>query len=69
MKTENGNSVSLQIEELTAIYGDNTIVWQPEINSNALTEDTSYVITIDNVLVNSEPQQFQYNVTLFDPTK
>lgn len=69
MKTENGNSVSLQIEELTAIYGDNTIVWQPEVNGNSITEDTTYSITIDNVLINSEPQQFQYKVILFDPEK
>ncbi|MBU2948089.1 CAP domain-containing protein [Zobellia uliginosa] len=69
MKAENGNSISLSIEELTGIYGDNTIVWQPDVNGNSITEDTTYNITIDNVLINSEPQKFQYKVTLFDPDK
>ncbi|CAM4166702.1 CAP domain-containing protein [Zobellia roscoffensis] len=69
MKGENGNSISLKIEELTGIYGDNTIVWIPEINSNTATEDTAYTITIENVLINSQPQKFKYDVTLFDPDK
>ncbi len=67
IRTENGNSISIEIEELTGIYGDNTIVWLPEINTNNLTEDSTYSITIDNVLINSEPQKFEYNVTLFNP--
>ncbi len=67
MQVEGGSTVPLQIEELTGIYGDNTIVWQPEINTNALTEDTTFIINIENVIVDSEAQMHEYSVTLFNP--
>ena len=68
MRAANGNSIPVQIEELTGIYGDNTIVWVPEIDNNP-TEDRTYSITIKNVLIDSEPQEFQYDVTIFDPNQ
>ena len=66
MKDKNNQSVSLSIEELDTQYGDRTIVWKPSININAITEDTSYTVTLKNVGVNDQMQEFEYEITLFD---
>lgn len=66
MQVKGDSSVSLEIEELTGIYGDNTIVWRPEINTNTLTEDTTYVINLETVTINGETKDFEYEVVLFD---
>lgn len=66
MQGPNGNAVGVAIEELTGIYGDNTIVWQPEINVNTLTDDTRYTVKLDNINVGGETKSFEYEVVLFD---
>ncbi len=66
MKVKNGGAVSLEVEELTGIYGDNTIVWKPAINTNTLDQDTAYVVTLSNVGVGGEAKNFEYEVVLFD---
>lgn len=66
MKGANNQAIALEIEELDNQFGDRTIVWVPSINTNALTEDTAYTITISSVGVNDEMQNFEYQVTLFD---
>lgn len=66
MKDKNNQTIALEIEELDTQFGDRTIVWVPLINTNALTEDTAYAITISSVGVNDEMQNFEYQVTLFD---
>ncbi len=66
MKVKNGDDVSLEIEELTGIYGDNTIVWKPAINMNTLSEDTGYVVSINNVGIGGEIKNFEYEVVLFN---
>ncbi len=66
MKIKNGGDLSLEIEELTGIYGDNTIVWMPSINTNTLDEDTAYVVSLSNVGIGGEIKNFEYEVVLFD---
>ncbi len=66
MKVKNGAGVSLEIEELTGIYGDNTIVWKPAINANSLSEDTAYVVSLNNVGIDGEAKNFEYEVVLFE---
>lgn len=69
MRIKNGANIALEVEELTGIYGDNTIVWRPEINPNALIEDTTYIITINKVGVDGNSKDIEYEVVLFDVTK
>jgi len=66
MKVKNGTGVNLEIEELTGIYGDNTMVWKPAINANSLSEDTAYVVSLNNVGIDGEAKNFEYEVVLFD---
>jgi hypothetical protein len=66
MKNENNQSVELTIEELDNSYGDRTIVWVPSINTNALTEDTVFTVSIENVGVGEELKNFDYEVVLFN---
>ncbi len=66
MKNQNNQSVSLSIEELDTQFGDRTIVWKPSINTSAITEDTLYTVTLKNVGINDQMQEFEYEVTLFD---
>ena len=69
MKIKDGENISLEIEELTGIYGDNTIVWRPDINVNILTEDTTYIVTLSGVNIDGERNDFKYEVVLFDVTQ
>ncbi|HEA20438.1 hypothetical protein LCGC14_1775200 [marine sediment metagenome] len=66
MNIKNGRSIAVEVEELTGIYGDNTIVWKPDVNVNTLTEDTTYVVSLENVILDGIVKDFDYEVTLFD---
>ena len=67
MSVKNGGSVSVEMEELTGIYGDNTIVWKPSIQINSLSQDTTYVVTLKGVgLDGGDTLDFEYEVVLFD---
>ncbi len=68
MKYKNGTSISIEKEELTGIYGDNTIVWKPAINTNTISEDTIFLVTLKDVGINDETKDFEYEVVLFHPT-
>ena len=65
MKDQNNQTVALSIEALDNAYGDRTIVWVPSINSNSLTEDTSFKVTLENVGIGNEMKDFDYEVTFF----
>lgn len=69
MRIKNGDNLALEVEELTGIYGDNTIVWTPELNPNTLTEDTTYIISLNKVGVDGGSKDFEYEVVLFDVTQ
>lgn len=54
-------------------YGENTIVWQVEgmdsgANWPAPPQDTEYEIIIENVIILGLPQDFSYQVVVFDPS-
>ena len=66
MKDANNQSIALEIEELNNQFGDRTIVWVPAINLTDLTEDSSYTISINNVVIDEETQNIEYEVVLFD---
>ncbi len=66
MKDQNNKPVELTIEELDNSYGDRTIVWVPSINSNTLTQDTVFTVSIENVGVGDELKDFDYEVILFN---
>ena len=67
--TQGGNNVSLFIEARShANIGDPTLVWQPDgIPSGSLDSDTTYSVTVANVMVGGQAMSFNYDVTLMDP--
>ena len=63
-----GTNVSLTPEAQAQGYGDNTIVWVPQgIPTSAPLGDTTYSVTVSNVVVSGQPQAFTYAVTIIDP--
>jgi len=69
MTTDTGENIAMETEELTGIYGDNTIVWKPEINISTLSEDTTFMVQVNNVGIAGEMRDFAYKTVLFDSTK
>ncbi len=64
-----GNTISLQTEDLSTVYGDPTIVWVPDgidLNSE---EDRAYTVNINEVTIDDELVDFEYQVILFDPAQ
>jgi uncharacterized protein YkwD len=69
-----GSAISVVQEELRSGYGDNTLVWRPyAMESYASwpqpTSDTTYTVEITNVLIDSSPYTFTYDVIVFDPER
>jgi hypothetical protein len=52
-------------------YGDNTLVWTPAGATGDSwprpTRDTTYTVSVQNVLIGGQNRSFTYDVTLFDP--
>ncbi|MBM1105417.1 CAP domain-containing protein [Aurantibacter crassamenti] len=69
MVDEIGNAIAINMEDLNTLYGDPTIVWQPQGISTNISEDTAYVVTLNNVEINGELEDFEYTVILFDPNR
>ena len=67
MKNKNGSSIGIEMETLTGIYGDNTIVWRPDIDIDTISEDTSFVVRLQDVGINGQDENFEYQVVVFDP--
>ncbi|KPL81733.1 CAP domain-containing protein [Herpetosiphon geysericola] len=71
---QGNTTIPVTKETIANGYGENTVVWIPQGYSNGSTwnqpsADTTYTITINNVLVNSQPRSFTYNVTVIDPSR
>ena len=66
MKYKNGGTVSLQTEDLSEAFADNTIVWQPDLNLINIDSDTTFVVTLNSVVINGEETDFEYEVVVFD---
>ena len=69
MFDELDSSVSLTQYEVTNNVGDNSIVWQPEINLDTAINGTDLLFTvkISDVLINENYEDFEYQVLIIDP--
>lgn len=66
--TRAGQPLALQQNTPVNGYGENTLVWEPQTSfSSAPTADTPYQVTIDNVIIETQPRSFTYTVIIFDP--
>lgn len=72
----NGNDVPIRLDWSADMpnYGDRSIVWVPDNLSTDVpsipvrpANDTTYTITVSNVLVNGVSRTFHYDVIVFDP--
>ena len=67
-----GETVPIVKAKVVSGYGENTLVWQitgmdcgqnwPRPN-----QDTRYTININNVIIDDQPHEFNYDVIVFDP--
>jgi len=63
-----GTNVPVTLETQAQGYGDNTIVWVPQVvPTTAPTSDATYTVSVSNVLVSSQSRLFTYTVTIIDP--
>ncbi len=59
----------------TPLVGENTLVWvygglDPNaLTTLAVTTDSVFHVTVNNVVINGAPQNFQYDVLAFDPAR
>jgi hypothetical protein len=67
MKDQNGAPINLQLEALDNQFGDRTIVWVPQGISKNVSEDTNYIVTLEDVGVDGTVRNYAYTVILFDP--
>ena len=64
MEKANGETINLSIEEIANGYGDNTIVWVPEL-SLASSGDETITVNISNV-GNATQSEYEYQVTVMN---
>jgi hypothetical protein len=65
---KNGQNLTLQKNPVLNGYGENTLVWEPNDNfGQAPTNDITYDVTITNVNINGQSQNFSYQVIIFNP--
>jgi hypothetical protein len=66
--TRSGQPLALVQNEPEYGYGENTLVWEPQVSfTTPPAADTSYAVTVSNVLVSGEARSFTYTVILFTP--
>jgi uncharacterized protein YkwD len=73
--TKNGAAVATVIEDRSSTLGEPAIVWIPEGKSAASSSelweqpsaDTSYSVTVSNVIISGVATNFTYSVIVFDP--
>ena len=66
--THEGEGLSLSVVSRDAVgFGDNTIVWEPDIGNAAPESDMVYTVTVRGVEIDEVIQDFTYTVTVFDP--
>lgn len=70
MIDESGAAVSLDIlhrsTDKTPKYGDQTIVWRPNDISTSQTEDNTYTIRIDDVIVDGGYKSYEYQTIVIN---
>jgi hypothetical protein len=72
--TRGGQPLPVRVESNAANIGENSIVWVPEnqsvtdwLNPTPPASDTTYTVTIGNVLAGGQTRSFTYNVIVFNP--
>lgn len=68
----NGASLPVSLAAVENGYGENTLVWIPLGLSDSadwpkISADTTYSVTVSNVLINGASRSFSYNVIVFNP--
>jgi len=71
--TSGGAGVSLTKSPVVNGYGENTLVWIPLGLSDSApwprpSADTTYAVSVQDVIINGQSRNFVYNVIVFDPT-
>jgi uncharacterized repeat protein (TIGR01451 family) len=69
-----GSAIPVRLETVQNGYGENTLVWIPDNQDPSAypqltppASDTPYLVSISNVIIGGNPQNFSYTVTIFDP--
>ena len=66
---KDGSSMDLTIQDVRNGYGENTLVWEPDPNTQERpSQDVVYKVSIMDVMVKGQAVKFEYEVILFDPT-
>jgi len=65
-----GKSISLTKEIPKNGAGENTLVWIPNLSSfSSISDDVTYTVNIQDVLIQGISRNFNYTVTAIDPSK
>ncbi len=70
--TSNGQPINAKILPVHNGYGENTLVWEPELpvqQAGANQPDVAMLINIGNALVDGQSISFSYSITQFDPAQ
>lgn len=65
--TKNGVPVSVAVQPVGNGYGENTLVWEPNLTISAPSSDVVFHITINQVGIGGSPQTFNYDVIMINP--
>jgi hypothetical protein len=63
--TNDGNNTTLAKEPYANGYGDNTVVWVPQIGPSAT--DAIFTVTVGNVMIGGVAKSYSYEVTAINP--
>ena len=63
-----GHGISVSVQPVVYGYGENTLVWEPDLSFGAPPpSDTVYDVVVQGVRIGSVPNDFAYQVIVFDP--
>ena len=65
--TRDDQLVGVMVNPIANGFGENTLVW--ELNESIPDGDVVYTVTLQNVVIDSIPQSFTYQVMIFDPNE
>lgn len=66
--SKNGSPLSVTVSPVANGYGENTLVWEPgDSFGSAPGSDTTYQVTLNNVVIGGSPQSFSYQVIVINP--
>lgn len=66
--TRNGQPIGVTVSPVVNGFGENTLVWElSESIPQPPAHDISFDVTVHNVVINGQTQQFEYQVIIFNP--